>query len=123
MGSSRNGPTTRLGARTLESRLEMPVVASLRAELSKMVRRPAVLAVYVLLLLATAVVCSSVAALIDAAPLRWPAAATTAEAFASALLILFMWASMGAVLAIALRGAAPALGLGIVYAVSELLLY
>lgn len=73
-------------------------------------------------ILAVAAVCSYAAALADAAPRSWPPPSEIAAAAGSTFLVLFMWASLGAALAVVLRQAAVTIGIGLVYAAAELIL-
>ncbi len=77
---------------------------------------------WVVAMFAVAAASSSAAALLDGAQMRWPQAGEILSAMGSALLILLMWVSLGAVLAVVFRQAALALGLGLTYATLELVL-
>lgn len=54
-------------------------------------------------------------ALVEGQPARWPGAADLAEGFGIGWLVLFMWASLGAVLGVTLRSVALPIGLGVVW--------
>jgi ABC-type transport system involved in multi-copper enzyme maturation permease subunit len=94
----------------------------LEAVTAKFVVVAPTIAVWTIATLVAAALCSYVAATPDGSTLHWPGWTEIARAAGSVFLVLLMWATMGAMLAIALRQAAVALGLGIVYAAIELLL-
>jgi ABC-2 type transport system permease protein len=48
-------------------------------------------------------------------PMDWPSLAALAEGFGAGALVLFMWAVLGAVLGVTLRGVALPIGLGVVW--------
>ena len=79
----------------------------------------------VLLLLVAAVfavgaVCSLLIAWREGAPVRWPSAWDLARAAGAGWFVLAVWAALGTFLAVLMRGAALAIGVGVVYAlVSE----
>ena len=62
---------------------------------------------------------SFIVALVVHAPVSWPSAWDFVQAFGASWLILTMWATLGAMLATALRGATLAVGLGLFYLIFE----
>jgi ABC-type transport system involved in multi-copper enzyme maturation permease subunit len=71
--------------------------------------------VLMLALFATAAGASTVVALLEDAALDWPGPTDILTAFAAGWLITAMWAVLGVLLAIALRGVALPIGLGLVW--------
>lgn len=71
---------------------------------------------YALLLLGAGAASSFVAAWLNSAPVEWPRAVDLVKGFGAGVLMLAVYAGLGAALAVLLRGNALPIGLGLVYA-------
>jgi ABC-2 type transport system permease protein len=74
-----------------------------------------ILALLVVLTFATGAVCSFVVAILAGAPLKGPPLGDLVRALGSGLLILAVWASLGALLATLLRSTSLAIAIGLIY--------
>lgn len=73
------------------------------------------LLVGVLLLFVTGAASAAAIALVEDKPLDWPAVSALAQGFGVGWLVMFMWAGLGAMLGVTLRGVALPIGLGVVW--------
>jgi ABC-type transport system involved in multi-copper enzyme maturation permease subunit len=75
----------------------------------------AVLLGYTVLLMAAGAASSTVLALLDGADISWPPLSDVAKAMAAGVLMLSVWAGLGAALAAVIRSNALPIGIGLVY--------
>ena len=75
----------------------------------------AALVVGITVLFATGAAAAAALAAAEGQPMDWPALAALAEGFGAGVLVLTMWAVLGAVLGVTLRGVALPIGLGVVW--------
>ncbi|MGH2813128.1 MAG: ABC transporter permease [Actinomycetota bacterium] len=89
--------------------------------LGKLVMVAVVVTSLTLTLFALAAASSYVLATVDGAHALWPPIAEMAQAVGAGVLVMLLWAMLGASLAALLRQSAVALGLGITYVLTELI--
>ncbi len=90
----------------------------LTAFFAKMLALGAVLVLFVLLAFVVGAICSLIVRRIQGATVDWPSLVEVLEGLGAGAVILAVWASLGVFLATLFRSTAPAIGLGLFYALA-----